>query len=351
MKQVWLWFWLSCKRYMRRGIFSLILLLLPAAALAFPAGRTEDDRIGVAVYAWDQKGLGRQLADRLVSRQEEGMFRFFLCTSEEEVEAQVASGAAECGYVIYEGLEEKLDRKELRRVIGLYKSPSTVAGELSSEVVFGELITLYNKELLKDYVTGGQDADPERLQAAVRAGELYDEILTDGSTFSFEYVLKGREKDGSEEIEEASLFPVRGLGAVLVFGISLYSAVALGEDERRGMFLPVDYSRRLFCRLAALLAPGALAACSLLVALAAGGVMGNPVRELGLLAAYVLLTGADAWILKVLCRTPEILCCVIPFMLMGSLIFCPVFLDLEGLLQEMGWVGRLFLPYYYLKLF
>ena len=55
-----------------------------------------------------------------------------------------------------------------------------------------------------------------------------------------------------------------------------------------------------------------------------------------------------AWILKLLVRSSSILLCLIPFFLMGSLIFTPVFVDIGRFVPSIGWIGRLFLPYYFL---
>ena len=68
--------------------------------------------IAISVEESGENALGNALADSLVNRprgEDAGMFRFYLCRGEEEVKAEVASRRAECGYVIYAGLEEKLD--------------------------------------------------------------------------------------------------------------------------------------------------------------------------------------------------------------------------------------------------
>ena len=112
MKRVAMWFFLSCKRYMRKWSFLFILLLLPLGVLA--AGQAQkkgsrDVNIAISVEESGENALGNALADSLVNRprgEDAGMFRFYLCRGEEEVKAEVASRRAECGYVIYAGLEE-----------------------------------------------------------------------------------------------------------------------------------------------------------------------------------------------------------------------------------------------------
>ena len=105
MKRVAMWFFLSCKRYMRKWSFLFILLLLPAGVLAAGQAQkkgSQDISIAISVEESGENSLGDALADSLVNRprgEDAGMFRFYLCRDEEEVKAEVASRRAECGYV------------------------------------------------------------------------------------------------------------------------------------------------------------------------------------------------------------------------------------------------------------
>ena len=204
MKRVAMWFFLSCKRYMRKWSFLFILLLLPAGVLAAGQAQkkgSQDISIAISVEESGENSLGDALADSLVNRprgEDAGMFRFYLCRDEEEVKAEVASRRAECGYVIYAGLEEKLDTKSYKRSIGVYSAPSTVASSLSTETVFAALMKIYDGKLLADYVAEnelfdhlGAPGGEAREEAAVQAKELYTKWLESGSTFRFEYQFQG----------------------------------------------------------------------------------------------------------------------------------------------------------------
>ena len=292
MKRAVIWFLLSCKRCLRKGIFPLLLLLMPLAA--FVAGRLSDKEEGeipVAVSVSgeedvSERSLAWRLAERLADRKD-GMFDFYICSDEAQVRDEVASRRAECGYVIDSGLEEKLDQKQWKRVIRLYMAPSTVAGSISTETVFSELAALYNRNLLMDYVEEGEAFagmgpvnSSSRAKAAEEAGERYDRWNQEEGLFHFQYIYETNGGGGSEDGVETqspksdaagSIFPVRGLGAVMVFILSLYGGVMAGEDERRGLFMPLGIGLHLPCRLAAAAAPGALACLSVFCALFLGG--------------------------------------------------------------------------------
>lgn len=366
MKKVIIWFLLSCKRYIKRPSFLVILLLLPMGVLAAEKSRgskVQEIRIAIAVQDEGENVLGAQLMERLVNRkrgEDAGMFRFYACQDEEQVKDEVASRRAECGYVVYGGLKDKLDAGKYRRSMGVYSAPSTVAAPLSTETVFAALMEIYDRELLVDYVGTsevfevlGAPGSREREQAAAQSGKLYDHRLTDGSTFRFDYSFLGQDGKELKQAEALSgpVFPIRGLVAVYVYITGLYGAVVLCGDEKRGLFLPLSYGYRLPCRLASIAAPVAMASISGFLALWAGGSLGAPLKEIGAMAAYCAGVTAISWLLKLICPRPQALCCVIPFFVIGSLLFCPVFIDAGRYLAVFDQIGRLFPPWYYLNLF
>ncbi len=371
MSRMLVWFWLSCKRYGRKPSFLALLLLLPLGAYMLSLVGGEDSMaVRIALYAEDgADSLGARLVQDLAEPGpggepgepgDGGMFSFYICGSGQQVEEEVASRRAECGYVVYAGLKEKLDRGQYKRCIGVYSSPSTVVAALSTETVFAAMAGLYDKELLMDYVARDEIFEPlgelgsaRRRELSVKAGELYEKWRAGGGTFRFAFYQAegGTEKEwaagsfpGGEDV-----FPVRGIVAVYLFLVSLYSAVCVGMDEEQGLFLPLPYSQRLSCRLACLAAPVMMAAASGLAALACGGAARDILGEAATLAVYGLSLVLVSYVFKVITRRHQALCCLIPFFLIGSLLFCPVFVDIGHFIPAFRHVGRLFPPYYYLR--
>ena len=173
--------------------------------------------------------------------------------------------------------------------------------------------------------------------------------MEDGSTFRFEYVYTyspGQTGNGSGETGTAApspgLFPVRGLTAVFLFITGLYSAVTAAEDSRRGLFTPLPVRLRLPCRFASLAAPVALAALSGLSAVLLSGGPGISsggaaaiLPEAAAMALYALAVSIFSMALGAILKTPEALGAAIPFFIIGSLVFCPVFFDAERLLSAL----------------
>ena len=165
MKMVFVWFFLSCKRYLKKPGILLALLLLPVTAwIAGKYVHPENEGIKIALYLQETAGenvdfsengeqkngsgeydpeqnwknMGIQLVKDLLnssvkeadntngaSAESESLFWFYLCDSEEQLKAHVASEKAECGYVVPEDLGERLRNKKIKNTITLYTSPST----------------------------------------------------------------------------------------------------------------------------------------------------------------------------------------------------------------------------------
>lgn len=366
MRQVGIWFILSCKRYLKKPAFFGILLILPV--LTFWVRGVEKDEgqeVRIAVYGETGEGLERELVDSLTDEEKNSaraLFCFYECESEEQVKEEVAARRAECGYVFPENLREKLNEKNYRRSIRVYAAPSTVLDALSTEVVFAAMMELYDRELFVDYVLeaeavqeivliSGETKDRAKAQLKEQAGSLYDKWMGNGTTFRFEYGCRGRKGQIGENEGAPRLFPVRGIVAVYLFLAGLYSAVMVGRDEDKGLFLPLSYGRRRLCSMAVLAAPVLLAAFSCLAALKTGGSLEEMGREVLVMVIYVMAVCIFSYGVKTICRDPWLMGCLIPVLLVGSMVFTPVFFDIRQFIPALGWIEKLFLPSYYLRAF
>ena len=365
-----IWLWLSVKRQLKRPLFVVFLLAVPAVMVFLSRLEQADSgRIAVAVYAEDET-LAPEVIGLLEST--EGVFEFYTAPSAEAVKEDVAARRAECGYIFGEDLKGKLDSGNCRRCITVISAPSTVLAELSTEVVYARLIDVYGRELLKTYSEEGEGLsflpEEERWEALE---PLYEKYASNGSTFSFAYVtaeeafgedapggagaLQGTDsaawEDAADRAESAgglAGFPVRGVGAVCMFIMGLFSAAWLVKDEESGLFSAVSGNRRSFCRAVSAGAPVFLLGLSVLAAVFFSGGGGNLLKEAALMAAYAVLVAAFSMALERLLGRAEILLGLLPFLAIASLVVCPVFADLSYFVPAFRLLRLLFVPYYYL---
>lgn len=351
MNKVLLWFLLSCKRQLKRPVFLAMLFLIPLVMGALHRiDMKNHDKISIALYTendtWNES-VAKELKNRETS------FSFYLCSSKEELERDVASRKAECGYCFPKGLYERLEKGEYKRSIITVKAPSTVMDKLVSEVVFAELFKIYGKQLLKNYADSGTIFDENRLgnkeDGAVwnELEPLYEEYLESGRTFSFEYETEAGGKIETNSVK--AVFPVRGVAAVFIFVIGLASCITVCEDKKRGLLTGISSGQRMAVQLVQLFAPIILGCFCAYLCLIVTREIKNPLREIFMLLLYGICVTVFVYTLVELIGDPLIIAGLIPFFIIGSLTVCPVFLDLSAVLPVFKVLRLLFLPYYYLS--
>lgn len=347
MNKLGLWLFMAFKRQLKRPLFLLVLIIIPIFMGLFKnLERQDSGRIEIALYT-DADAWNDLVAAKLM--QGRNAFDFYLCSSKEALERDVASKRAECGFEFPSGLKDMLDRGDCRRKIGMVVSPSTVTAKLASETVFAGLFEIYGRDLLETYTKTSSVFDSVyggREEAWKELGPLYDKYLGNGSTFQFEYssLSGGMIKENTVK----AIFPVRGIAAVFVLVIGLSAAVTSSLDKKRGFFRAMAGSRETVFVIVQMAAPVFLSCICAYLCLAAGGELGNPFSEAGLLFAYGIAVTIFCGILERILKNPLLLAGLIPFFIIGSLIACPVFADVSAFVPVLKIVRLFFLPYYYL---
>lgn len=340
------WFLLACKRQLKHPFFVVMLVLMPAVLFGFAQVEEQDSgKIRIALYSKEQEMVSEILTQLT---EQDGMFQFYICDSGQALKDDVASRRAECGYLFTEDFKEKLDNRKFKRSIEVYSAPSTIMQELAKEVVFASIIEVYGEEILTQFM------DANDIFPVSDKGKLLDELLesyelqrSDGRTFSFRY-----ETLSTQPIEESVArieFPVKGMLAVYLMVVGMFSAVTLIKDERSGLFVSLPFGYGLPCKLAVLAAPVALAGVSAGLTLMITGNAGLMWKETAALVVYLLLVTVVSYLWKCIVRDPLMLCGLIPIFILASLVLCPIFIDISQWLPGVEPVRYLLLPYYYIR--
>lgn len=350
IRQMMRWMFLSGKRALKRPVFLLLLFILPLGSMMFRRAEEKDDgRISIALFT-DGDEWNEKVAEELMENG--GSFRFYLCGTQEELEEDVASGHAECGYSFGCDLHEKLLNKKYKRAIQATVSPSTTAAELASETVFAGLFRVFGRELLETYVSENGEAFAEaRMNDSTlweKVEEKYDLHLIDGSTFAFQY----EQSDGGliEENEIKAVFPVRGIAAVFIFVMGLGAAVTAAEDEERGFYKAVTGMRKRGLQMISVCVMVFFSCLSVMIYIVLTEGTGNIAVEVLKLLIYGGLTAIFCMFFLCLVKKPVALAGFIPFFILGSMVTCPVFADLSAFIPILKTIRQLFLPWYYMSM-
>lgn len=354
MKKIGLWCLLLTKRQLKNTMFLIILLLIPITAFVTSQmeGFRETEDIFVALYARDYDEMAANTIKDLL--EDTDVYHFYICNSEEELMEEVQKGRAECGYIFGENITERVAKEKYKNNIIQVKKNSSVIADSINETVFSSFFKFFTRETILNYVKSNEKFAEMDSEGLLQLDGAFSSYLNGNHTFHVEFKEMGGRDDFSEaetiETEEAA-FPLRNIMSVLIMAGAILGVLSWLTDREKGVFAPMKYDFVTISRPLYVLIPTILLAVCSLCSMAASGTMTFWVREFLVMAAYVfLLTAAGVLATCVVKRSIWIIS-AFPVLIIGSLILCPVFIDLSVYLPGIQYVQRLFLPYYYMKMF
>lgn len=347
MKKWWQLNIILWKQYLIRHRIWLMLFIGMGIIFAVSGRRQEREfdysGIKIGVFAEDEKG--RELIERL--KEEEGVFRFLAFEEKEEMERRIKGGALECGFVMPEHFYENLEKGKMMRQITLYYSPASSAHKISYEVVFGHLLDLLSDQVLTDYMNYSEERDiftaEETAENLPELLKLSDYYRQNGSTFSFVYERVG----GEGPKEAAPLNTVKGCIAVLVFLMSLLGLAGCceTEDGLKGLTVKDRIKIKEMNLNISILGSVLLGGMLLFLSGAGEGIK----KEISGLLVYFAVLEIYIRIFKLLVRKAETVYGLIPILILGSFLLCPVFIQIKSYLPIAGFMEKLFPVSYYLN--
>lgn len=335
-----------------------------------PSAGQEYRGIEVGICASDEKG--REIISAL--SEEKGIFRFESYEDEEEMLRRIKNGSLECGYFMPEGFYEKLVAGKLKRQAVLYRSPGSSVHKISGEIVFAHLFTLLSEEVLEGYLresgfgegTGFGAGQPQENGSGKRGGfaepdvplaaekfesakrrlcELNDKYMGDGSTFHFLY--ERADSMGGEKPE--TLNTVRGIIAVMIFLTGLLGFGNVLDKNGIWSAMPGRMGRRMKAEGILIAAAGSVLLGG--VCLWLTGNAGEAGKELVGLFVYFIALVVFFMILRLIIGNSRTLYGLLPILILGSCLFCPVFIKAERYLPQIAWISRVLPADWYLRLF
>lgn len=185
-----------------------------------------------------------------------------------------------------------------------------------------------------------------------RLMDYYSRYLDSDVTFHLLYKTYGINgiQESNDSIGKIT-FPVRGILAILVFLSALYGAVTYMKDVEYGSFAAVTGSRKILCRFIYPLISSILFGVMTLISLVISGNSSGIWIELPAMLMLIALSSIFAAVFSLIVRHSRIFTVCIPMLLLGSLIFCPVFINAGSYIPAARFAEKLFVPYYYLELF
>lgn len=215
--------WVLFQRMLfRKGIWFSLLLITAVSVLIARLEEQSDTTFSVAVF--DEGGkYGEQLLAH------DGLVRFRMCESADEVERLVRRDEAECGYVLPKTLTQDLAAGRANRAVTVYEDVDSVCVPIVNEVLFQVLFRQASLAWYQESLAGIH-VDFSLIEKAVFSQ------IAEGRTFGIELVTVGEDGAANADSKHSGTYPV---AAVVVFTVLLCGAQGFWtalEDSRKGRF-------------------------------------------------------------------------------------------------------------------
>lgn len=362
-KKAYIWFAAFIKRLLLKKRILFLMLAFPLLCL------------GISIYCHDEKPLlqvalynqgGTHLAEQTITELEDmqDVIHFYRASNAEELYTDVANTTAECGYIFTKNytLEHILDQAYWENSVQVVESPGSMLTGTMNELVFASFFRLYNKELLRDYLSQeGVLKKAKDIPLAQTDGDtIFDSHCADGSTFSFSFT------EGSEGTDSATADDIskeahavtntfltdmcRGILSVLILLAALCGLLILHKDRTSSLFLPLPAGLQPVMEWLEVLAPASLVALSGWIGICLLPAHRNLIWESIGLLLYVLEASCGVCLFDRLVRHGSYIQATIPLLTLGALIFPPIFLDFSAYMKAMTVPKYLFINSYYLEM-
>ena len=339
------WFYLTCKRLVKKPGFLLLLCSIPAMVLAMGlVAKEESGMLKIVLYQEnDADELSSKLVEDLLT--EESVLQYQQAITEEEAYALVEGGKADAAWIFPDEMQTKLEEyiegAYDRAFIRIVEREDNVALQLSREKLYGALYSYFPYAVYDNYVRnelGGTELSEEELRT------YYEAARVEGELFQLTF-LSGEANDTNQAEENYLTAPIRGLLTLVIMLCGLSAVMYYLQDEEAGVFDRVALKNRQKYLYGYELAAMLCAGVAVLLALVLSGNFEGVGKELGLMVLYIMMTVGFCSVVKKACGNLQRLGTCIPLLMIGMLVLCPIFFAV----RRFRMLQYLLPPFYYLN--
>lgn len=328
MKTILIWSRLLTKRLLHKPIFALTLLLIPLFVLFLQGSlRSGDGILQVALYteSSDPSALESTLLQGIVAASNRTV-HFYECDTLSELQADLNSSRAICGYVIPRQLEQKLidHARKNTAAITAYHHTDAMETLLLDELVYRMIYEELAYDIVEQHIYEKRKEKPSD-----RLHTLYEQYQQDYTFIRFEYADGTEHQILNSQDTNYLLLPIRGICAVLILLAAMTGTVFWYEDHERKLFLWLSGPNRIIVPFLYSLIPGILAGVCGLAAIVLTGFARQLLQEIITMGLYLLAVSAYCMLLRELFPGRISYLASILSSVLGSILLCPIFADLS----------------------
>ena len=258
------WYQLFLKQNIKKPATWLMLVLMlvllwMVANIHIPDGTNQR-----VIVCYQDSDYEKEITQVLENSKTE--FDFVSCEKPSDVYEAVEKGKAECGFVLDEDFDQKVEKGKWKEIVTCYTSPFGTKTEVAKENFYAAMFPIYSKWLL---MTSEEDIYKKTNEGRMETLLVKHDEMIDGTLMlSFEEVRI----DGTVVADEMkkSIYPLQGLVELFVLLTMLLAAGGYGQKETAQIESALFVKEKLQFRFIHLLANGTLTACIGFVAILFG---------------------------------------------------------------------------------
>lgn len=284
--------------------------------------------------------------------QKDSVIQFYLCENQEEMELDVASGRAECGYYLDAGIPARLDAADREDLIDTCRSPGTIVKGIADELVFSGILSVYSPQwytgymaemlIIKDKELMENNNHQETEAIAAKAAEEYKVYRSSQTTFQFRFSgdtgmpESYEDADSSGQPEGTPMIHLRGIIAVMILAGALSGTAAYQKDRSLHRFFCAMHPCAV--EMTSYVIVITFACLTGLLGLRLTGEWSGLLPELQAMSCYAVLLLLYCMLAARVFPSEVWIVSFIPFAMAGSLVLAPVFFDVSRISPLIGFL-------------
>lgn len=328
------------KRILCKPVYIGLLLLIPAVAI-FIRLLPEDSMstniyMGYINYDTDDRALK---LNEMLSGSSYG-FVFVEYDSQDRLYRDVASGQLDCAYIIPENFSEEFTKNVDNCNIQLICSPATTYSAISMEVVYNDIISVYSPSIVKEYYKNNEDVSSiYKTTHSDFIDSYYDDLLEGDSLFT---ITTNSNDAYNGRAVVSNTFPFHKFTGLIIFIAAMLGLMNYLKDDYEHIYDRIPEKMRIGLCLLNVFASCLPAGLTAYIALV---IYGGYKSALGLLVhiiIYILICMIFCILYRFVFRNYHVFSGAMPVIIICTMIFSPIFIDLSDIIKETGFLSYLF---------
>lgn len=352
------WFFLLSKRYFKKPMFLITILLIPVLSLTLRSYSGKDESvIQIVLYCQDTKenDLANRVIEELCSDNNNAV-RFYVADSELSFEKDVQNGTAICGYQLPDNFLEHLknyvdkNKKDLPfdgKVIKCISLSNNNYVQLANEVIFSSVYSHFSEYVLDNFMNQSpyiKNYSEDNKKELEELRNQYDNL--DVNFFEFYNIDGSKNQFINQAVDSYLMLPVRGLILALILLAAMTGQILLSKDIESGFFDAIRLKRRRKLAYLYTLIPCVYAGFFGLFGILLSGTGEGISSEIINMFLYCFMVIGFINVIALILHNIYRFVSVIPLFIIINLIVCPVFINVTSSVPSLGYV-RWILPLNY----